>query len=124
MQAAHQQVDALLRKLHSADPAKDVTNLLLCEGDFIMPTLNGWLLGYPVVYLVDEANVQATADHLSSESVQRHIVMASCAALKVRLQPVSVLVWLCRHLAPCHATLVCPYLTVQTLAQTCHGCGT
>ena len=48
-----------------------------------MPTLNGWLLGYPVVYLVSEATVQATADHLSAQGVERHVVMAPNPALKV-----------------------------------------
>ena len=76
--------------LHSTDAAQDLLNLLLCEGNFIMPTLNGWLLGYPVVYLVDEASVQATADYLSSQGVQRCIVTASSPALKVCYQPVSV----------------------------------
>lgn len=31
----------------------------------LMPSLNGWLLGYPVVYLVDAANVDAAARCLS-----------------------------------------------------------
>lgn len=85
LQAAYQQVDGLVRLLHSADPSRDVCNLALCKGGYIMPTLNGWLLGYPVVYLVDEATVQATADHLSSEGVQRHIVLISSPGLKVLL---------------------------------------
>lgn len=83
LQAVHQQVDGLLRILHSVNPAHDICDLALSKGDFIMPTLNGWLLGYPVIYLVDEVNVQATADHLSAEGVQRHIVMASSPVLKV-----------------------------------------
>ena len=101
VQAVYQQVDRLLRILHSANPAHDVCDLALCKGDFIMPTLNGWLLGYPVVYLVDEADVQATADHLSSEGVQRHIVMAFSPALKVWPQLLSVLAWQHIRSAPC-----------------------
>lgn len=83
LQAAHEQVDSLLSILHSAIPSQDTCEMGLCKGDFIMPTLNGWLLGYPVVYLVDEATVGATADHLSSRGVERHIVMAPNPALKV-----------------------------------------
>ena len=63
----------------------------MCKGDYIMPTLNGWLLGYPVVYLVQEANVQQTADYLSSEGVQRHVVVSASASLKVWLYTMSVI---------------------------------
>lgn len=83
LQAVQQQVEGLLRLLHSANPAQDVCNLAMSDGYYIMPTLNGWLLGYPVVYLVDEATVQATADHLSSQGVVRHIAMAANSTLKV-----------------------------------------
>ncbi len=74
--------------LHSAPGANSegVRDLASVKGDFIMPSLNGWLLGYPVVYLVDGATVEATANHLSSESLERHIVMAVCPALQVCLQ--------------------------------------
>ena len=72
-----------MRHLLGCDPSRDVCDLALCQGRYIMPTLNGWLLGYPVVYLAEEATVQATADHLSSGGVQRHIVMISSPGLKV-----------------------------------------
>ena len=88
LQGIHQQVEGLMVLLHSAPGAESegVHDLASVKGDYIMPTLNGWLLGYPVVYLVDEATVEATADHLSSESLERHIVMAVCPALQVCLQ--------------------------------------
>ncbi|CAL5224938.1 g7707 [Coccomyxa viridis] len=85
-EAVQQQVEGLLRLLHSANPAQDVCNLATCDGYYIMPTLNGWLLGYPVVYLADEATVQATADHLSSQGVVRHIAMAANSTLKAACQ--------------------------------------
>ena len=91
LQGIYQQVDSLVQILHGADPANDVCNLAMCKGDYIMPTLNGWLLGYPVVYLVQEANVQQTADYLSSEGVQRHVVVSASASLKVRLYPTPVI---------------------------------
>ena len=54
------------------------------RSELIMPALNGWLLGYPCVYLVDEGNVSAAADWLSSETLVQHSVHASCPQLKVR----------------------------------------
>lgn len=96
VQVIYQQVDSLVQILHGADPAKDVCDLAMCKGDYIMPTLNGWLLGYPVVYLVQEANVQQTADYLSSEGVQRHVIVSASASLKVRLYTMPVIPQECK----------------------------
>lgn len=46
----------------------------------LLPTLQGWLLGYPVIYLVEEATVDATARLLSADllllcSMQAHAPM-------------------------------------------------
>ena len=49
-----------------------------------MPTVSGFLLGYPVVYLVDAGNVDAAAQHLSSVRLALHTLVASCPLLKVR----------------------------------------
>ena len=74
--------------LLAAKSAEGVFDISLVEGVFIIPTLNGWLLGYPVVYLVTSDNVEGTADHLSAQDMRRHVMKASCPGLKVRLSGV------------------------------------
>lgn len=74
--------------LHAANSGQDVCDLALLQGAFIMPTLNGWLLGYPVVYLVIKENVDSTADFLSTVHLERHITRACCPAFKVWPPPV------------------------------------
>ena len=74
-----------MQMLHAASTANGVFDLSLVEGEFIIPTLNGWLLGYPVVYLVTSGTVEGTADYLSLQDLQRHVLKASCPGLKVRL---------------------------------------
>ena len=77
-----------MQMLHVASTANGVFDLSLVEGDFIIPTLNGWLLGYPVVYLVTSGTVEGTADYLSLQDLQRHVLKASCPGLKVPLSAV------------------------------------
>ncbi len=88
MQEVCRQVDSFMQMLHGASAASGVFDLSLVEGEFIIPTLNGWLLGYPVVYLVTSGTVEGTADYLSLQDLQRHVLKASCPGLKVRLSAV------------------------------------
>ena len=88
MQEVYRQVDSFMQMLHVANTANGFFDISLVEGNFIIPTLNGWLLGYPVVYLVTSGTVEGTADYLSSQDLQRHILKASCPGLKVRLSDV------------------------------------
>ncbi len=53
-----------------------------------MPSLSGWLLGYPVAYLVDAANVGAAASWLSSADLALHSVIIACPLLQVRIRNV------------------------------------
>ncbi len=50
----------------------------------ILPTLNGWLLGYPVAYLLSEATIGAAARHLSSTHLTLYKARGSCLPLEVR----------------------------------------
>lgn len=50
----------------------------------ILPTLNGWLLGYPVAYLLTQDTIDAAARHLSSTRLALHMVRAECLPLQVR----------------------------------------
>lgn len=51
-----------------------------------MPTLSGWMLGYPVAYLVDAANVGAAASWLSCADLALHRVNAVCSQLQVLIR--------------------------------------
>ncbi|KAK9832616.1 hypothetical protein WJX81_003926 [Elliptochloris bilobata] len=51
--------------VQAASNAGVILKLDAVAGAPCMPSLNGWLLGYPVVYLVDEGNVDAAAKCLS-----------------------------------------------------------
>ena len=52
-----------------------------------MPTLNGWLLGYPVVYIVAGREAAAAAARaLSGAALRRVAVRAACPALARRLE--------------------------------------
>ena len=64
----------------------EILNLARVHSALIMPALNGWLLGFPCVYLVNEGNVSAAAEWLSTETLVIHSVTASCPQLKVRQQ--------------------------------------
>jgi hypothetical protein len=47
-----------------------------------MPTLNGWLLGYPVIYLVGSYQAAASASRqLSAAQLRRFSLRLACAAL-------------------------------------------
>jgi hypothetical protein len=91
LQAAQQQVAAVAETIagHAAGRSPHTMLLLDMPGMPIMPTISGWLLGYPVIYLVDADNVDAAARLLSSIRLALHTVVASCPALKVRLLPLS-----------------------------------
>lgn len=52
-----------------------------------MPSLNGWLLGYPVAYLVDAPKVSAAANWLSSADLALHRVIGTCPQFQVRYLP-------------------------------------
>ena len=52
-----------------------------------MPSLSGWMLGYPVAYLVDAANVSAAASWLSCADLALHRVTAVCSPLQVFVRP-------------------------------------
>lgn len=75
---------ALFRSALSSKPG-NVPVVLLDElgGLPILPTFNGWLLGYPIVYLVDEASVSHTAKFLGSEPLHLYHMVASCQGLQV-----------------------------------------
>ena len=55
----------VLAAVQAASSARAVLKLGAVSGAPLMPSLNGWLLGYPVVYLVDDGNVDAAAEALS-----------------------------------------------------------
>ena len=84
-QAVQQQVAMVVKTIasHAVGESPHTVLQLDMPGAPIMPTISGWLLGYPVVYLVDAGNVDAAARLLSSIRLALHTVVASCAALKV-----------------------------------------
>jgi Domain of unknown function (DUF4504) len=49
----------------------------------LLPTLNGWLLGYPVVYLLDADGVGAASDALSSSPLVQCSLRVSSPVLQV-----------------------------------------
>ena len=55
----------VLAAVQAASNAGAVLKLGAVAGAPLMPSLNGWLLGYPVVYVVDEGSVDAAAQALS-----------------------------------------------------------
>ena len=55
----------VLAAVQAASSGGAVLRLGAVAGAPLMPSLNGWLLGYPVVYLVDGGNVDAAAEALS-----------------------------------------------------------
>lgn len=55
----------VLAAVQAASNAGAILKLGAVAGAPLMPSLNGWLMGYPVVYLVDGANVDAAAQGLS-----------------------------------------------------------
>lgn len=55
----------VLAAVQAASSSGAILKLGAVAGAPLMPSLNGWLLGYPVVYLVDEGNVDAAALCLS-----------------------------------------------------------
>lgn len=49
----------------------------------ILPTLQGWLLGYPIVYLVSERNIKSASRLLSTEGLLLFSLSAACQRLQV-----------------------------------------
>ena len=85
MQALAKQVGAFTAAMQQAmaaqaghsDPA--VLDLDSIQGLPLMPTMNGWLLGYPVIYLLADAEEAALASRaLSSSALLLHRVMLAC----------------------------------------------
>ncbi|BDA47188.1 hypothetical protein COCOBI_10-0330 [Coccomyxa sp. Obi] len=86
-QAVHKQILAVIEALHKFCTLEVSANGRVfrmgdCSGAPILPSLNGWLLGYPVAYLVDAANVDAAATWLSSADLVLHRIMAPCVPLQ------------------------------------------
>ena len=89
MQAAHEDAATVAKAISSHASLfghHEMVHLAHLHSALIMPALNGWLLGYPCVYLVSKGNVSAAAEWLSTETLVQHSVNASCAQLKVRQQ--------------------------------------
>lgn len=81
---------SLFRQTWSGMQTKDLHSCPMLDLDAlgglpVLPTFNGWLLGYPVVYWVDEGSVNDTAAALGSQALRLHHVHAQCSPLKVRL---------------------------------------
>lgn len=55
----------------------------------IMPTLSGWLLQYPVVYLADEQTAPELASLLSDATLQLHQMLVDGNVIQVSLHVVS-----------------------------------
>lgn len=55
----------VLAAVQAASDTGAILRLGAVAGAPLMPSLNGWLLGYPVVYLVDGGSVDAVAEALS-----------------------------------------------------------
>ncbi|KAL8479556.1 hypothetical protein ACS0TY_026454 [Phlomoides rotata] len=56
---------------HDGNAASEIINLSLClqESDVTIPTLNGWLLGYPVIYLFGKDHIEDAIYNLSTKSL-------------------------------------------------------
>ncbi len=73
--AVRRALDAARRA--AADGAIPIVDLAAVEGAPCTPTANGWLLGYPAAYLVeDEAGAAAAARSLSSATLVLHTAAA------------------------------------------------
>eukprot|EP00884_Botryococcus_braunii_P016736 jgi/Botrbrau1/3746/Bobra.0363s0024.1 len=59
-----------------------ITALTSIPGAPLLPTLNGWLLGYPVVYRVNEDSVSAASLALSLEPLVRYSLQVLSPALQ------------------------------------------
>ncbi|KAK9814822.1 hypothetical protein WJX72_012047 [[Myrmecia] bisecta] len=88
-QAVMQQLDTVRSALQDAAasqpsgaPCCPHINLSRLPGIPIMPTLSGWLLGYPVVYLVDSDNVDLAARLLSSSALRLYKLQMTCKPLR------------------------------------------
>ncbi|KAK9905710.1 hypothetical protein WJX75_004967 [Coccomyxa subellipsoidea] len=86
-EAVHKQLVAVTEALQlfcerGCASEKEVFRLGALSGAPIMPTLSGWMLGYPVAYLVDAANVGAAASWLSCADLALHRVNAVCSQLQ------------------------------------------
>eukprot|EP00249_Psilotum_nudum_P015420 c25318_g1_i2 orf=665-1129(+) len=50
------------------------------DTDVLLPTLNGWLLSYPVIYIFNRENISETTHNLSSTSLHQFkvLVVSKC----------------------------------------------
>ncbi len=65
VQGFRTRLEPVLTAVRGAARTGALLRLGAIPGAPLMPSLNGWLLGYPVIYLVDAANVGAAARCLS-----------------------------------------------------------
>ena len=85
------QMQAVTSLLHKAQIQQQqqqdcipVVDLSLAELRPLLPTLNGLLLGYPVVWLLpDAASADRAATWLSSKSLQLYYITARFPAVKI-----------------------------------------
>ena len=85
LQAVNFQLTSLQQLLasHCAEGGSQCLDLDL-PGLPLKPTLQGWLLGYPVVYLCTEDTVPQISRFLSAEQLVLFTMVAGCPLLQVR----------------------------------------
>ena len=76
---------ALSAESHSGEQHQ-VCDLDGIEDIPIMPTLSGWLLQYPVIYLADAQTAPTLASLLSQASLQLHQMQAGGTVVEVSLR--------------------------------------
>ena len=91
LQVVTEQLEALCRIVLASKPTKGTCGFVDLdkeEGIPIMPTLSGWLLQYPVVYLADITNAEMLASLLSDAVLLLYEVQIAGALVQVIKQHV------------------------------------
>ena len=89
LQEVTHQLETLCKLVQSAEAASNsssrctLTDLTSVKGIPIMPTLSGWLLGYPVVYLADEITAALMAQLLSAAVLVLYTVQVDGPLIQV-----------------------------------------
>ena len=89
----------VLAAVQAASTAGVVLKLGAVAGAPLMPSMNGWLLGYPVVYLVDEGSVDAAAEALSHAPL---LLVRALAVSAPGVRPCTLILCVC----PCRAICI------------------
>jgi hypothetical protein len=76
---------AVIGKEHGLGDSSHYMSLSEIPNCPLLPTLNGWLLSYPAVYLVDAENVTRAANALSEEALHLHELHMTSPVLEVGL---------------------------------------